>query len=106
MLHFSDQALRTIQAAIQARTTEPAGLRVGVRGSSCSGLQYVIRLEEAPASGDQILESQGLSLFVDLDSLSRLEGVRVDFVDEGERRGFTFDNPNLSQGCSGCAKAK
>tara|TARA_R110002094_G_scaffold168651_1_gene151305 strand:- start:706 stop:1026 length:321 start_codon:yes stop_codon:yes gene_type:complete len=106
MLHFSDQALNTIQSAIQARISAPGGLRVGVMGSACSGLQYVIRLEEAPSSDDQIIECQGLSLFVDFDSVSRLEGVQVDFIEDGDRRGFTFDNPNVAQGCSGCDKSK
>lgn len=106
MLHFTDQALSTIQDAIKARPAAPKGLRVGVMGSACSGLQYVIRLEDSPASDDQIIACQGLSLFVDIDSVSQLEGVRVDFVEEDGRRGFTFDNPNVAQGCSGCDKAK
>ncbi len=106
MLHFTDQAMNTIQSAIAARAEPPKGLRVGVMGSACSGVSYVIRLEDSPASDDQIVECQGLSLFIDIDSVSQLQGVRIDFVEEEGRRGFTFDNPNLVQGCSGCDKAQ
>jgi len=105
MLHFTEQALSAIQGAIRARPTPPGGLRVGVAGSQCAGLRYLIRLEDAPASDDRIVEQQGLSLFIDSDSLGRLQGVEVDFVDDGGRRGFTFDNPNLAQGCAGCTKS-
>jgi iron-sulfur cluster assembly protein len=106
MLQFSDQALATIHNAIKARPATPKGLRVGVIGSACSGLRYVIRLEDAPGSEDQVIHCQGISLFVDIDSVSKLQGVKIDFVDQGERRGFTFDNPNSSQGCSGCNKSQ
>jgi iron-sulfur cluster assembly protein len=105
MLQFTDQALTTIQDAIEARESAPLGLRVGVMGSACSGLLYVIRLEDRASSDDQIIACQGLSLLIDIDSVSQLQGVRVDFVNDGERRGFTFDNPNVAQGCSGCSKA-
>jgi len=105
MLQFTEQALATIQRAMQAKQPAPRGLRLGVMGSPCSGLKYIIRLEQAPASDDQVIQCQGLSLFVDLDSVSKLEGVRVDFVEQDGRRGFTFDNPNQGSGCSGCHKS-
>ncbi len=105
MLHFSDQALQTIRDAMQSRQTAPAGLRVGVVGSPCSGIKYVIRLEDTPDSEDEVVSCQGLSLIVDRDSVIRLQGVKVDFISDGERRGFTFDNPNVSSSCSGCNKA-
>lgn len=105
MLHFSEQALATINHAMQSKQPAPRGLRLGVVGSPCSGLKYIIRLEEGPASDDQVIECQGLSLFVDLDSVTKLQGVRVDYVEQDGRRGFTFDNPQLAGGCSGCNKA-
>ena len=105
MLHFTDQALDTIQRAMQTKQPTPRGLRLGVMGSPCSGLKYVIRLEQSPTSDDQVIHCQGLSLFVDLDSVSKLQGVRVDYVEQDGRRGFTFDNPNPGGGCTGCAKS-
>lgn len=105
MLQFSDKAMQTIQQAMQSKTPTPQGLRLGVMGSPCSGLKYVIRFEASPNSDDEVIQCQGLPLFVDLDSVSKLQGVEVDFVDEGDRRGFTFSNPNFSSSCSGCSKA-
>ncbi len=104
MLNFTEPALATIKRAMSDREPAAAGLRLGVMGSPCSGLKYVIRLETGPASDDQVIECQGLTLFIDIDSYSQLQGVVVDYVEEGERRGFTFDNPNLTSRCSSCDK--
>ncbi|RRJ82943.1 HesB/IscA family protein [Aestuariirhabdus litorea] len=105
MLHFTEHALSTIRAALAARPNPAAGLRVGVVGSPCSGLRYLIRLEDQPAQDDQVVESHGLSLFIDNESVPRLQGVRVDFVEQDGRKGFTFDNPNQDPACAGCNKS-
>lgn len=103
MLTFSDSALAVIEEAM-TRRGPVAGLRLGVAGSPCAGLKYIIRLEETPAADDQQLEVQGLRLLVDNASLAALQGVRVDYLVEGERRGFTFESP-MPTGCSGCTKS-
>ncbi|WP_426415174.1 HesB/IscA family protein [Aestuariirhabdus sp. LZHN29] len=105
MLNFTDQALSTIRSALAARDSRTAGLRIGVVGSPCSGLRYLIRVEDNPTSDDQVFESQGLVLFIDNESTSHLQGVQVDFVEQDGRKGFTFDNPNQNSGCSGCSKS-
>lgn len=106
MLQFSPTALQTIHQAIGRRQSPPAGLRVGVVGSPCSGLRYIIRLESSANPDDALIDCQGLTVLVDADSVEKLQGVQIDFVEQGDRRGFTFDNPALSNACASCNKSE
>ncbi|WP_207061209.1 iron-sulfur cluster assembly accessory protein [Motiliproteus sp. SC1-56] len=106
MLQFSEQALVKIRDAMAAKMPRPSGLRIGVVGSPCSGVRYIIRLEQQPNADDQVVQCQGVPLYVDVESYPRLQGVRVGFIEEGERRGFTFDNPNLANSCAGCPSTR
>lgn len=104
MVNFSERALHCIEQAMASRTPTPQGLRLGLMGNPCSGLTYVIRLEQQPATDDQVVECQGLKLFIDIDSSTKLQDVEVDYVERNGQRGFTFDNPAMASQCSGCNK--
>ena len=83
---------------------ETAGLRVGVLPGGCSGFQYGLNIEDEPAEDDLILESNGLTLFVDPFSMQYLDGVEIDYVTTFQGSGFTFNNPNATGGC-GCGSS-
>jgi len=83
---------------------ESAGLRVRVLPGGCSGYQYALDVEEAPAQNDKIIEANGLKVFVDPFSSQLLEGVEIDYVSTVMGSGFTFKNPNASGGC-GCGSS-
>ena len=53
---------------------------------------------------DQVLEYDGLKVFVDQTSLMYLDGTRVDYVEGLEGAGFKFDNPNVKSTC-GCGSS-
>jgi len=78
-------------------------LRVAVEGGGCSGLNYQlgfdIRNEE-----DRLIESEGVQIVVDPRHLIYLNGVRIDYPDGLDARGFTFDNPNATENC-GCGSS-
>jgi iron-sulfur cluster insertion protein len=83
-----------------------AGLRVFVQGGGCSGFQYGLMIEEEGASpdSDQIIESNGVKLYVDPISVRYLKGAEVDFVDNLSGGGFTIRNPNAKTTC-GCGSS-
>lgn len=85
-------------------STGEAGLRVGVLPGGCSGFQYGLNIEDAPAEDDLVLETNGLRLFVDPFSLQYLGGTEIDYVTTFQGSGFTFNNPNSSGGC-GCGSS-
>jgi iron-sulfur cluster assembly protein len=84
--------------------TETAGLRVAVLPGGCSGFQYGLNIEDESQDDDDIVESNGIRLFVDPFSGQYLDGVEIDYVTTMMGAGFTFKNPNASGGC-GCGSS-
>lgn len=77
------------------------GLRVGVTGGGCSGMQYQLAFEEGPKPGDSILDIGGVPVFVDSESQQYLHGMTIDYVSGLHAAGFKFVNPNAARTC-GC----
>lgn len=96
----TDRAFERL-AEIERETGEAKMLRVGVEGGGCSGFQYDIRLEDAPAEDDIVLEKDGRKVLIDPVSLPFLSGAVIDFSEELIGARFTIDNPNASSSC-GC----
>ncbi len=103
MLTFTETAVQKVKS-ILAERGEEAGLRIAVIGGGCSGFQYQMSLDKEPNAEDQILEMDGLKVFVDNRSLLYLNGTRVDYVDGLTGSGFKFENPN-TKGTCGCGES-
>jgi len=80
------------------------GLKVGVKGGGCSGLQYELTFENDAEDGSKIYESSGLRIFVDLKSYFYLRGLTLDYSGGLNGKGFVFMNPNASKTC-GCGSS-
>jgi len=79
-----------------------AGIRLSLRESGCSGLEYVMDFCDAPESGDHVLDFDGFSLFVDAASYEQaLNGLVIDFEQDVLSSAFVFRNPNKKGEC-GC----
>jgi iron-sulfur cluster assembly protein len=83
---------------------EVAGLRVAVLPGGCSGFQYGLNLEEEPREDDEVIESEGVRLFVDPFSAQYLKGTLIGYASSFQGSGFTFSNPNAAGGC-GCGSS-
>lgn len=80
-------------------------LRIGVAGGGCSGFQYKLGFDSATdAAKDMVTEQHGIKVAVDKKSDLYLDGTTLDFYDGLEKRGFTFDNPNVTKSC-GCGSS-
>jgi iron-sulfur cluster assembly accessory protein len=93
------QKVRDLMA--QPEQVEATGLRVKVVGGGCSGLTYQIALERAPAEHDDVLESEGVTIYLDPKSALFVDGTQIDYHESLMGSGFTFDNPN-AKGTCGC----
>lgn len=81
------------------------GLRVGTKKSGCTGYAYVVDYADALDEGDHVFESRGVRVVVDAESLSRIDGMEVDFVKSSLlNEGFEFRNPNVKDEC-GCGES-
>ena len=93
-------AAERIKAVLEDEKKISGGLRLGVRGGGCSGLNYVMRFENGQRTGDRVFEKDGARVFVDLKSLLYLKGTTLDWQGDFMQQGFTFVNPNAKNTCS------
>jgi iron-sulfur cluster insertion protein len=91
-------------AWIAARQNKPAILRLAVDGGGCAGFTYKFELAPAAEDGDQIAETDGVTLVVDPMSLELVKGAAVDFVEDLGGAAFKVTNPNAQSGC-GCGSS-
>lgn len=75
-------------------------LRVAVVGGGCSGLQYKMDLQDAPASRDILVETAGIKVVVDPKSALYVTGSELDYIDALTDGGFKVKNPNAATSCS------
>ena len=103
MVTLSTTAADKLRAILIEEKAEDKGLRIRVIPGGCSGYSYDMIFDDA-TEGDQVIESHGLKLLVDGDSLPLLSGAEIDFKEEIGHEGFTINNPNAKSGC-GCGKS-
>ena len=106
MVNVTTLAAEKINELLADEQKPGAGLRVFVQGGGCSGFQYGLIIEENGASpdADTVLQSNGVTLYVDPISARYLKGAEVDFVDNVAGGGFTIRNPNAKSTC-GCGSS-
>ena len=83
---------------------EETVLRVGVQGGGCSGFSYSLNFDTATSERDRVIDVHGVKLAVDKKFDPYLDGTVVDFYDGLEKRGFVFNNPNVTKSC-GCGSS-
>ena len=77
-------------------------LRVGVKGGGCSGLSYVLALEDAPRPTDTVYDVDGVTVLVDPKSAQFIQGMTLDYSTANLLEGgWKYLNPNVQKSC-GC----
>ncbi|PTQ57629.1 MAG: putative iron binding protein [Candidatus Carbobacillus altaicus] len=104
MVMLTEQASLKIRELMQAEHVEEGYLRLGVQPSCCSGFSYGLSLELKPHDTDQIIEQHGVRLVVDETSLPYVDGVEIDFIQDGHESGFAIRNPKAIPSC-GCGSS-
>ena len=79
-------------------------LRIGVKTKGCSGMSYDMSWTDAPASTDEVVTDQGLTVLVDRKASLFLIGTVMDYETKALTAGFTFTNPN-EKGLCGCGES-
>jgi iron-sulfur cluster assembly accessory protein len=101
---LTEKAVEMVKAAMAKESRPGLGLRIGVLGGGCSGMQYHLSFEERAGEQDAIFEQNGVTIFVDATSQPHLEGMTLDYVTGLHGAGFKFLNPNASRTC-GCGSS-
>ncbi len=101
MITVSDTAKNQILALKEKEGYDDShGIRVSVKGGGCSGLMYHLDFDTAEQPGDQVIEDQGVKIFVPMKSLLYLVGTQLDYTGGLQGKGFHFANPNASRTCA------
>jgi iron-sulfur cluster assembly protein len=100
---LTENAAKQIQSQLEKRGKGIA-LRIGVKKVGCSGLAHTFDYADEIRAGDHTFEAHNARVVVDADSLAVLDGSRIDFVTEGLKQLFKFDNPNVESEC-GCGES-
>jgi iron-sulfur cluster assembly accessory protein len=100
MITLTAVAADKVRGLLTQRGTPEIGLRIGVRGGGCSGNSYYMEFCEAESAGDEVVESNGVKLYVDLKSMVILGGTEIDYVEGLMGAGFKFNNPNAKHNCA------
>ncbi len=81
------------------------GLRLSVKKTGCSGLSYVLDYMKEALKDDLIIKlEQGFFVSLDKASYPYLNGVEIDYVQQGLGSKFIFNNPNQTGQC-GCGES-
>ncbi|MCC7103661.1 MAG: iron-sulfur cluster assembly accessory protein [Chloroflexi bacterium] len=102
MITISESASSKVKEILEENGKQDHGLRLFVRGMSCSGPAYGMALDNETRPDDTVALVTGLKVLIDSQSAPYLEGAEVDYVDEVVRRGFVVNNPNVASGGGGC----
>ncbi|MCH7573120.1 MAG: iron-sulfur cluster assembly accessory protein [Planctomycetes bacterium] len=102
---ITENAAKEICNIVRQQELDPekVSLRVGVKGGGCSGMSYIMEIDEAiPKQADQIFEQGGVKILIDTKSHLYLDGMTIDYQQNNMMGGgFEFNNPNAKKSC-GC----
>jgi iron-sulfur cluster assembly protein len=100
-LVLTETAVKQVKQLMEAQKLENVYLRMGVKGGGCSGLSYSLEFDNEVGPHDKKFEIDGIPVVCDAKSYLYLNGITLDYVQQGLTGGFTFVNPNAKSSC-GC----
>jgi iron-sulfur cluster assembly protein len=99
LVKLTDNAAQKVSSLLTKQGRPNGVLRMSVVGGGCSGLQYKMDLQDAPANRDILVESAGVRVVVDPKSALYVTGSELDYLNSLEG-GFKVKNPNAATTCS------
>lgn len=105
MFTVSEVAAEKIKEVLAAEGKAGWGLRIFRIDGGCCGPSFGMDIDEKAAEADEVIEKNGLRVFIDRETFMTLSGMTLDFIDDGERQGFILSGgkaPSCGSGCSSC----
>jgi iron-sulfur cluster assembly protein len=103
-IKLSEAAAARIRDIMANADGKVQGVRVGVTNGGCAGMSYTMDYAEAPQPFEEVVEDQGVKVFIDPKAIMFLIGTEMDFVREKLGARFVFNNPNQTAAC-GCGES-
>lgn len=104
MFTITDIAAERIREILVAEGKAEWGLRIFKMDGGCCGPSFGMDIEQRASETDEVIEKNGLRVYIDRETYSNLTGMTLDFIEDGERQGFvlTGGNSSCGPGCSSC----
>ena len=80
------------------------GLRAGLVGGGCSGMQYSFSFAEEPDEGDVVIEDGNFKIVIDPISIEYMRGSEFDYVKSLAGEQVVIHNPAMKRTC-GCGQS-
>ena len=104
LVGLTDAAAARIAEIMAGAEGKYLGVRVGVTNGGCAGMSYVMDYAEEAKPFEEVMEENGVKIFIDPKAILFLIGTEMDFVQEKLGARFVFNNPNQTAAC-GCGES-
>ncbi len=100
---ITPEATQAVLDIMTEKKMDNHALRIYVAGSSCSGVQYGMAIDDNINTTDTQLDVEGLKIVIDHQSLEYARGANIEFVNDPQHgTGFVITNPNAQSGGCSC----
>jgi len=103
MITLTSSAVDRVRKVL-ARAEGVMAIRVGVKESGCSGFSYVVEQAKSIEEDDLKFDQDGVEVIVAKDDLPMLDGIELDYRQDGINSAFAFKNPQAKETC-GCGES-
>ena len=100
MLQISSSAIDEIKRIRRNKSQPDIPLKLSVSSGGCSGLFYVLQLENT-TNCDRLIEINGVNVAINNDTWQYIENLKIDYSEDLMGGGFRFHNP-LAKNVCGC----
>ncbi len=100
---LTDDALKRVKELL-VQQPDALGLRIGVRTRGCNGLSYTLTFCTEKTKGDEVVEQDGVKIFIDRRAQLTLLGSEMHYQKTLLASEFVFNNPNV-RGTCGCGES-
>ena len=100
---LTDSALQRAKELL-SQQPDAIGLRIGVRARGCNGLSYTLSFCYEKEKTDEVVEQDGIRIFIDKKAQLTLLGSEMHFQKTFISSEFIFNNPNVKGTC-GCGES-
>ena len=106
ILTLTESAVQRVQALVEKGAGEDniLGLRVMITSTGCSGHAYKIEYATETKAGEDVIEQDGVKIFIDPMAIMYILGSTMDFEQDELQSQFVFNNPNEASRC-GCGES-
>jgi len=104
LIAISDSASKRIKFILAKAGEKIIGVRISVKPGGCAGMEYEMTYLKEIQKGDEIVNDNGVTIYIDPKAVMYLIGTKMDYKEDKFASSFVFNNPNETERC-GCGES-